>query len=111
MSPIEAIVLSWTMFLPPFFIPCWAPFYVLLVIYNFYFGMLDHSGIKLESWFPWQNNTTFHDLHHEFFHVNYGQNLDIWDKIHKTVRDPNRYYDEFTFGGGVTGSEGKKKSS
>ena len=76
-----------------------APGFTILVLYNFYFGMLDHSGIKFDSWFPWQNDSTFHDLHHEYFHVNFGQNLSLWDKIHGTVRDPSRFYDETTFGG------------
>eukprot|EP01127_Copromyxa_protea_P000510 TRINITY_DN1042_c0_g1_i1.p1 TRINITY_DN1042_c0_g1~~TRINITY_DN1042_c0_g1_i1.p1 ORF type:complete len:298 (+),score=44.17 TRINITY_DN1042_c0_g1_i1:43-936(+) len=110
MSPIEAISLSWTLFLPVFVIPCWAPGYVFLVVYNFYFGMLDHSGIKLDSWLPWQNDTVFHDRHHEFFHVNYGQNLQIWDQLNGTVMREDRYYDETTFGGkGALKTEKEKK--
>lgn len=52
---------------------------------------LPRSGIKMDSWLPWQNDTVFHDQHHEFFHVNYGQNLQIWDRLNGTVRDPSRF--------------------
>lgn len=52
------------------------------MLYNYYYGMLDHSGIKFKScWQPWKPDSTFHDNHHQYTHVNYGFNMFVWDKV------------------------------
>jgi sterol desaturase/sphingolipid hydroxylase (fatty acid hydroxylase superfamily) len=38
-----------------------------------YFNVVDHSGVYCESWLPWAPSSLYHDDHHRFFHVNYGQ--------------------------------------
>ena len=43
--------------------------YVSVLVYVYYFGMMDHSGIKMTSWFPWQPDTMFHDDHHKYEYV------------------------------------------
>ena len=52
------------MIAPMFLFPVHPIPYVTNVIYVYYFGVMDHSGIKMESIYPWQPNTTFHDEHH-----------------------------------------------
>lgn len=66
--------------MPLIFIP--VPFYTV-VFYNYIHGLLDHSGInfKAQWWQPWQPDTIFHDNHHQYFHVNFGFNMELWDKV------------------------------
>ena len=40
--------------------------YVTVLLYVYYFGLMDHSGIKMTSWFPWQPDTMFHDNQHKY---------------------------------------------
>ena len=51
-------------------------------------------------WFqPWQPDCIFHDNHHQYFHVNFGFNIELWDQIHGTVRMKDRIYREDIFWG------------
>jgi len=36
-----------------------------VLVYVYYFGLMNHSGMKMTSWFPWQPDTMFHDNHHK----------------------------------------------
>lgn len=58
------------------------PLYAIFM-YAYIHGIIDHSGItfKAQWWQPWQPDAIFHDNHHQYFHVNYGFNLFIWDKV------------------------------
>ncbi|KAG6461005.1 delta(7)-sterol 5(6)-desaturase erg32 [Manduca sexta] len=99
--PVEIMHVQLTMCLPLFTIPVhWAPFYVV-AIYNYYHGIIDHSGInfKAQWWQPWQPDAEFHDQHHEFFHCNFGFNMSLWDRLHGTARKMNTVYTEETFHG------------
>lgn len=64
MSPIDLIFLDGATIIPLFLFPIHAMVYVVEVVYIYYFGLMDHSGIKMDSWFPWQPHTMFHDDHH-----------------------------------------------
>lgn len=70
-------------------------------MYTYYHGIIDHSGIafKAQWWQPWQPDAIFHDNHHQYFHVNYGFNMSIWDRLHGTFRRKNRVYGEDIFYG------------
>lgn len=59
-----------------------APF-VVIALYTYYHGIIAHSGINFKStwWQPWQPDAIFHDNHHQYFHVNFGFNIQIWDKV------------------------------
>lgn len=99
--PVEIMHVQLTACLPLFTVPVhWLPFY-LVVMYNYYHGIIDHSGINFKSqwWQPWQPDAEFHDQHHEFFHCNFGFNMDLWDKLHGTARKKNLVYTEATFHG------------
>ena len=45
--------------------------------------MITHSGINFKAkwWQPWQPDAVFHDNHHQYFHVNFGFNCWLWDKV------------------------------
>jgi hypothetical protein len=63
------------------------------------FNIIDHSGVRLYSRWPWQGPTMFHDDHHVHFHVNFGQHLAFWDRFHGTLRRTGRRYGVDVFGG------------
>lgn len=64
------------------------------LLYIHYFNVVDHSGIYLESRFPWQATSLFHDDHHLFFHTNYGQSMTLWDRLGGTLHNPTIKYSE-----------------
>ena len=63
-------------------------------------------GVKLRSIWPWQASTSYHDDHHAHFHVNFGQHLMLWDRLHGTLRRADRRYGEDVFGGEGEGGSG-----
>ena len=64
MSPIELSFLNLAIVAPLFMLPLNATVFVVEVAYIYYFGLMDHSGVMMDSWFPWQPHTKFHDDHH-----------------------------------------------
>ena len=50
-------------------------------------------------WQPWQPDCIFHDNHHQYFHVNFGFNIEVWDTLHGTVRQKDKIYREDIFWG------------
>jgi lathosterol oxidase len=75
--------------------------YVIIISYVYYHGIIDHSGINFKRywWQPWQPDCIFHDNHHQYFHVNFGFNIEFWDKLHGTYRRKDRIYREDIFYG------------
>ncbi|CAG0921884.1 unnamed protein product [Notodromas monacha] len=92
--PVECVFFQTLYVLPVFTIPCHWAVYCTLLGYIYYHGILDHSGIRMKSMWPWQPETTFHDNHHQYFHVNFGFNFYLWDVIHGTMRRKDRVYRE-----------------
>lgn len=107
--PIELVMMQGAAFLPLFFIPFHPMVIGSVLVYILLFNVIDHSGVKLTSDLPWQGPTTYHDDHHAHFHVNFGQHLMIWDRIHGTLRRPDRTYGEDVFGGKGKQTRSKKK--
>ena len=72
-----------------------------MLLYIYYHGIIDHSGItfKRKWWQPWQPDCIFHDNHHQYFHVNFGFNIEYWDTLHGTVRQKDKIYREDIFWG------------
>jgi lathosterol oxidase len=99
MHPLELATYQAIMILPLFVMPMYVGGLILVLVYQNYVGLVDHSGIDLHSWLPWQGPTRFHDDHHVHFHVNYGQNLALWDRIFGTYRREGRVYGVEVFGG------------
>jgi len=74
---------------------------VMLVVggYTAYYLIEDHSGIKATAPWPWQPTSLYHDDHHRYFHVNFGQHVLWFDWIFGTLRTVRRTYGEECFGG------------
>ena len=45
---------------------CHSVVYVVILLYGYYYGMMDHSGIKMGAVWPWQPSSMFHDDHHRY---------------------------------------------
>jgi hypothetical protein len=44
--------------------------YIPMLLYVYYYGMMDHSGIKMDALWPWQPPSIFHDNHHKYLFFN-----------------------------------------
>jgi lathosterol oxidase len=97
--PAVFVVLQVASFLPLFLIPFHVASIAVVFIYILIFNVIDHSGVSLKSRIPWQASSNYHDDHHVHFHVNFGQHLMIWDKLHGTLRRQGRKYGKEVFGG------------
>ena len=97
--PLEMATYQSVMLLPLFVLPVHVGGLIFVLVYQNYVALVDHSGIDLHSWLPWQGSTRFHDDHHVHFHVNYGQNMWLWDRIFGTARREGRVYGVEVFGG------------
>lgn len=99
MHPVELATYQSIMLLPLFVLPVHVGGLIFVLVYQNYVALVDHSGIDFHSWLPWQPPTRFHDDHHVHFHVNYGQNMGLWDRIFGTYRRQGRVYGVEVFGG------------
>lgn len=99
--PVEFVFIQCIYISPMFMFPVYFVPYCLMLMYIYYHGIIDHSGItfKRQWWQPWQPDCIFHDNHHQYFHVNFGFNIEYWDKLHGTFRQKDRIYREDIFYG------------
>ena len=78
MHPVEflvfqAVTLVWLFIIPFHFVAV-----IVVLVYILAFNIIDHSGVDLRSRWPWQGPSRYHDDHHVYFHVNFGQHLMFW---------------------------------
>lgn len=106
MHPVEFLIFQAVTFFPLFVIPFHYASVIGVFVYILVFNIIDHSGVKLRSIWPWQASTSYHDDHHAHFHVNFGQHLMLWDRLHGTLRRADRRYGEDVYGGKGEGSGG-----
>ncbi|WP_420438239.1 sterol desaturase family protein [Candidatus Poriferisodalis sp.] len=99
LHPVELLILQAATLAPMLVIPFHAVSIVGVLLYIVVFNIEGHSGVKRVSALPWQPPSQFHDDHHAHFHVNYGQHLMIWDRVHRTLRRHGRRYGPEVFGG------------
>nr|XP_045614083.1 delta(7)-sterol 5(6)-desaturase erg32-like [Procambarus clarkii] len=94
--PFEFLHMQAVLVSPMFLFPVHWTVFVTLLMYLYYHGIIDHSGINFKAhwWQPWQPDCIFHDNHHQYFHVNFGFNCELWDKIHGTYRQKDKVYRE-----------------
>lgn len=81
--PVEIVHMQMSLVVPIFVVPLhWAMFYAV-GLYTYYHAILDHSGITFKAhwWQPWQPDAIFHDNHHQYTHVNFGFNIELWDHV------------------------------
>lgn len=113
MHPLELLLFQSFMLLPVFTVPLHAGVYVITLMYIYYYGMITHSGIDLKPIWPWALPASYHDNHHQYFHVNFAANTSLFDRLHGTMRKKDHVYNETIFGGkGIelkTASEHLKK--
>jgi len=81
------------------------------LLYIHYFNIIDHSGIYFESSIPWQATSLFHDDHHKFFHLNYGQSMTLWDRLGGTIYNKTISYSEDKYESAQRAELAKKVSS
>lgn len=103
MHPLEFLTFQAVTFLPMFFLPVHYLTAIGVFIYILVFNIIDHSGVRLSSRWPWQGPTSFHDDHHAHFHCNFGQCLLLWDRLHGTLRRKHRRYGADIYGGRGSG--------
>jgi len=97
--PLELIALQMSTMLPLFLMPLHPAVIGGVLIYVLIFNIIDHSGVRLYSMWPWQASSLYHDDHHKYFHCNFGQHLMVFDKMHGTLRREKRAYGIENFGG------------
>ena len=79
--PVDMLLLQGGVYVGLFVFPLHVGCIAINLLYIHYFNVVDHSGIYAESWLPWQPSSLYHDDHHQFFHINYGQSLTLWDRL------------------------------
>jgi len=85
--PIEFLFFQSLLILPAYTLDLNVVVYVGNLLYIYYYGIMNHSGILMDpSPWPWQPDNIFHDNHHQYFNINFGFNLELWDKLHNTYR-------------------------
>lgn len=97
--PVVFTALQLSTFIPVFIIPFHIGSVAFVFIYVFIFNIISHSGVDLYSKFPWQASVRYHDDHHAYFHVNFGQHITFFDRIHGTLRREGQTYGPAVFGG------------
>ncbi|KAF2357014.1 Fatty acid hydroxylase [Trinorchestia longiramus] len=99
--PLEFVHMQGVLVSPMFLFPVHWTAFVTILMYLYYHGIIDHSGINFKAywWQPWQPDCIFHDNHHQYFHVNFGFNCELWDRIHGTYRQKDKVYNEEIFFG------------
>jgi len=99
--PVEFFNIQAVYIAPMFLMDIHAGVYIFYILYIYYHGIVDHSGINFKAlWFqPWQPDCIFHDNHHQYFHVNFGFNVTLWDRLHGTLRQKDKIYREDIFWG------------
>lgn len=81
MHPLEALFYQVVTFIPFLIMPFHIAAIIVILVYTNIVSLIDHSGIKFHSIFFWQSPSLFHDDHHKYFHVNFGQTCWYWDWI------------------------------
>jgi len=96
LHPIELVWIYSVYMSPLFLFPVHYVPFGFIMMYTYYHGIIDHSGITFKHywWQPWQPDCIFHDNHHQYFHVNFGFNIKYWDELHGTARQKDRIYRE-----------------
>jgi len=82
-----------------FVLPIHPTVMIAVGLYTAYYLIEDHTGIQKTAPWPWQPTTFFHDDHHRYFHLNFGQHTLFYDYLFGTLRDGRMKYTELVFGG------------
>jgi Delta7-sterol 5-desaturase len=86
MHPVEFLTYQAITLAPLFVLPVHVAGVIFTLLYHNLVALVDHSGVRLRSWVPFQPPPQFHDDHHVYFDVNFGQTLGLWDRLFGTAR-------------------------
>ena len=118
--PVEFINIQLVYIAPMFLLDLHAAVYIFYIMYIYYHGIVDHSGINFKviigqnkfskpprptggspgsrtassmttitRWGITSNSTTCCP---QYFHVNFGFNVELWDRLHGTIRQKDKIY-------------------
>jgi lathosterol oxidase len=96
--PLEFLLFQFFVLLPAILVPMHWAVYIVVVLYTYLIGMIDHCGIKVSWPLPLHSGNRFHDDHHVYFHCNYGHHTQVFDQLHGTMHRQDRRYGEDVFG-------------
>ena len=82
--PVDMAILQGGIYVGLYVMPLHIGVIGLNLLYIHYFNVIDHSGVYAETWLPWQPSSLYHDDHHQYFHINFGQSLTLWDRMFGT---------------------------
>lgn len=99
MHPVEFLTYQSIMLVPLLWLPLSAAGVIVVLLSSHIEALIQHSGVRVFPWLPWMPSTFYHDDHHRYFHVNYGQHLTLWDRLYGTLRRHDRQYGIEVFGG------------
>lgn len=98
--PVAFLGFQIASFLPLAIIPMHVGAIIVVFVYILVFNIVAHSGIHMKTrLLPFQAASAYHDDHHRYFHVNFGQHITLFDRLHKTLRREGRTYGKDVFGG------------
>lgn len=82
--PVEFAIYVGMILAPLFWVPLHAAGVVATLAAHNVIALISHSGVRLPAFFP--IDPQFHDDHHLYVHANYGQSLEIWDRLFGSCR-------------------------
>jgi Delta7-sterol 5-desaturase len=97
---MEPFLLTLWIFPVAFFVPTYAPVFILVQTWGLLENIKSHLGYEIypawwnKSWFRFMTSSTHHNMHHNKFTGNYGIHFRIWDCLLKTeFKDYEAEYD------------------
>jgi len=87
MHPLELALYQSVMLVPLFVVPLHVVGVVFVLIATNFYALVDHSGVRQSSIWPFIAPSQFHDDHHAHISVNFGQSFAWWDRLFGTARE------------------------
>jgi sterol desaturase/sphingolipid hydroxylase (fatty acid hydroxylase superfamily) len=89
--PIEGLLMSGNLILPPLLFPVHPLAMVLYVVVQMSYSTFGHSGhdgfpdeFRRRWYLSWHNTPSHHDDHHRYVHGNFGHYVNLWDWLMRT---------------------------
>jgi sterol desaturase/sphingolipid hydroxylase (fatty acid hydroxylase superfamily) len=98
--PLEAVIEGAFIYAATLAIPIHWLALAIFIVFSHAMNVMGHLGYEMfpRNWnrkLPWAlwNSSTHHNMHHQYFHSNYGLYFNLWDLIFRTNHP--RYHDTF----------------
>ncbi|MBE7412289.1 MAG: sterol desaturase family protein [Leptospiraceae bacterium] len=99
-QPTESFLESIIVLIFVFILPVHSLAIMAFMIFMTFMNVLGHLGFELypknfvRHWFgKWHNTATHHNMHHKYFHYNYGLYFNFWDRVMGTNHP--KYFESF----------------